>query len=236
MNIEVYQIDTDLDYDGVCFRGYDDLESLQMSKEIDSSIYVKVFEGETDCKSLEEVYTLFNLSPPIDHRGRSLSVSDVIAVKGKETKYYYCDNFGFREVSFQPKEARESHITVVMCEPDKMARVAIIGTELNDFQKAVGGGLFTPYYPFEEQVCIVCNDEGKINGMPLNRSVKKDGKVVEIIAGPFFICDCSGPNFSSLSKEQQEKYLNQFKYPEMFFRTGNEIQAVPYKPDKERER
>ena len=237
MNIEVYQIDMDLDYDGVCFRGYDDLESLQMSKETDSSrIYVNVLEGETDCKSLEDVYTLFNLSPPIDHRGRSLSVSDVIAVKDKETKYYYCDNFGFKEVSFQPKEARESHITVVMCEPDKMARVAIVGTELNDFQKAVGGGLFTPYYPFEEQVCIVCNDEGKINGMPLNRSVKKDGKVVEIIAGPFFICDCSGPNFGSLSKEQQDKYLKQFKYPEMFFKIGNEIQAIPYKPDKERER
>ena len=87
-----------------------------------------------------------------------------------------------------------------------------------------------------EEVCIVCNDEGKINGMPLNRSVKREGKVAEIIAGPFFICDSSNPNFGSLSKEQQDKYLNQFKYPEMFFRTGNEIQAIPYKPKQEKER
>ena len=29
MNIEIYQIDTDVDFDGVCFRHYDELEDLQ---------------------------------------------------------------------------------------------------------------------------------------------------------------------------------------------------------------
>lgn len=237
MKVEVYQIDTDLDYDGVCFRGYSELIDLQGTYDIDSSIYTKVFSGETGCNSLEDVYSLFNLSPPVDHRGRSMSVSDVVAiVKESGNEYFYCDNIGFKKVEFDASESRESHITVVMCEPDKLARIEVIGTELSDLQKAVGGGFIETYYPFEEEVCIVCNDEGKINGMPLNRSVKREGKVAEIIAGPFFICDSSNPNFGSLSKEQQDKYLNQFKYPEMFFRTGNEIQAIPYKPKQEKER
>lgn len=39
MNIEIYQIDTDVDFDGVCFRHYDELEDLQGTIDIDSSIY-----------------------------------------------------------------------------------------------------------------------------------------------------------------------------------------------------
>lgn len=46
-------------------------------------------------------------------------------------------------------------------------------------QKVVGG-LIEPFYPFEEQVCIVCNEESKINGMRPNRSVKNDDGVMVI--------------------------------------------------------
>lgn len=238
MNIEIYQIDTDLDDDGVCFRGYDELEDLQRTKEIDSSIYVKVFSGEVDCNSLADVYEMFNINHPSDYKGRSMSTSDVVAVvEENKKKFYYCDTVGFRGISFAFEDAREAYITVVMCQPDKLAEVVEIGTEPRDLQEAVGGGFFQTYYfSQDEEVCIVCNDEGKINGMPLNRSVKTDGKVVEILAGPFFICDCSTTNFGSLSKEQQDKYMKMFKYPEMFFKVWNEIQAIPYNPDKMREK
>jgi hypothetical protein len=33
-------------------------------------------------------------------------------------------------------------------------------------------------------------------------------------------------DFSSLSKEHQEKYQKLFEHPEIFFRVGNEIQTV----------
>lgn len=238
MNIEIYQIDTDMDYDGVCFRHYDELEDLQGTTDIDSSIYVKVFSGEVNCKDLNEVYMKFNLYQPSGYKGRSMSISDVIAIKEEnETKYYYCDSNEFIDIKFEPEETREKTITVVMCQPGKLAEVVEIGTELKDLQEAVGGGFFQTYYfSQDEEVCIVCNDEGKINGMPLNRSIKIDGKVVEILAGPFFICDCSTTNFGSLSKEQQDKYMKMFKYPELFFKAWNEIQAIPYNPDKMREK
>ena len=61
-----------------------------------------------------------------------------------------------------PEEDRTlEKIKVIVCEPGKMARVAEIGTGLEDLQRAVGGGLIETYYPFEDAVCIVCNDEGK---------------------------------------------------------------------------
>ena len=131
----------------------------------------------------------------------------------------------------------EEKIRVVYCEPGKTAKIAEIGTSLADLQQAVGG-FIEPYYPFEEAVCIVCNDEGKFNGMRPNRAVRnEDGRIEDIIFGPFFICDCSTENFGSLSDEQLQRYAEQFRYPEHFFRDINdgEIKAVRYDPTKGRD-
>ena len=51
----------------------------------------------------------------------------------------------------------EKKIKVVLLEPGKLARTAEIDASLAEMQKVVGG-LIEPFYPFEEQVCIVCND------------------------------------------------------------------------------
>ena len=100
----------------------------------------------------------------------------------------------------------EKMIKVVMLEPGKLARAAEIDASLAGMQKTVGG-LIEPFYPFEEQVYIVCNEESKINGMRPNRSVKNDdGVMVDFIFGPAFICDCRGENLDSLSDEQIEKF------------------------------
>ena len=133
---------------------------------------------------------------------------------------------------------QSNKINVVLCEPGKQARTATIEASLERYQKIVGGYI-EAYYPFEEPVCIVCNEEGKITGLPLNRAVYADpnrGEMLDIIAGTFFICDRSGENFGSLSSEQLRRYTEQFKYPERFFRMDNEIRAVPFLPEKDRER
>ena len=127
--------------------------------------------------------------------------------------------------------SEEKKIKVVLLEPGKLARTAEIGTSIEDLQNAVDG-LIEPFYPFEEQVCIVCNDEGKINGLPLNRAIRdaETHEIVDAIAGTFFICDCSGKSLDSLSKEQQKRYLEKYRFPERFFRTRDGIESVPYKP------
>ena len=233
MKIELYQIDENSDFEGVKFASLSTLYKIDTP--VDPEIYKKAYEGEVDCHSLEEIFAMFNQEPPADCKGHSMSVSDVVAVIGDETEYYYCDTSSFEKIEFDASKAIENKITVVMCEPDKLAYVTQIENNLEGLQGAVGG-LVETYYPFPEEVCIVSNDEGKINGMQLNRSIVREGKIIEIMAGPFFICDCSAMHFKSLSKEQQDKYMQMFKYPELFFRAGNEIQAIPFNPDKQRYR
>lgn len=130
----------------------------------------------------------------------------------------------------------EKMIKVVLLEPGKLARAVEIDASLAGMQKVVGG-LIEPFYPFEEQVCIVCNEESKINGMRPNRSVKNDdGVMVDFIFGPAFICDCRGENLDSLSDEQIDRYGKMFRYPEHLARVNDTLFGIPYRPQPEQER
>lgn len=164
MDIKLYQINQNRDEkrrallstEALARRGFD-------PKVIDSSIYDCVFEGTVNCSDLEEVYTLFNVDPPEDFQGHSMSVSDVV-VEGRTA--FFCDSIGFRQVTFDESTARplRREIHVVLLEPGKLARPASIDASLESYQKIVGG-MIEAFYPFEEPVCIVCNEEGKLDGL-----------------------------------------------------------------------
>lgn len=125
---------------------------------------------------------------------------------------------------------KEERIRVVLLQPGQLSKITEIDASLEGMQKTVGG-LIEPFYPFEEEVCMVVNDEGKLGGMRPNRAVYgENNEMLDIICGSAFICDCSGENFASLNEEQLARYAKQFRYPEQFFRIGDEIKAVPYKP------
>ena len=112
---------------------------------------------------------------------------------------------------------------VVMVEPGQYARIAEIEDTLEAKQKAVGG-LITAAYPWVEPVCIVANDEGLLNGMPLNRNMEDD----QVIAGPFFVCGLSADNFCSLTDEQAERYQKMFLRPSLFVETAAAIMQIEY--------
>ena len=115
---------------------------------------------------------------------------------------------------------------VLYVEPGRKARITTIKNDLESLQKMVGGYI-EAVYPYEDPVAIVCNEEGKINGMELNRALRDDsGKIYDILAGPFLVVGLGEEDFDSLSKEHQEKYQKLFEHPEMFFRIGNKIQAA----------
>lgn len=241
MKINIYQINMGRDDKRLAFMGADDLERLSGSSEIDSSIYDCVFKGDVEAGNLEDIYYIFNNEHPEGYRGRSLSVSDIVEVTESnvvDPGFYFCDTVGFTSVRFEPDKVQplipKKTMTVVLVEPGKLARTAQIGTELADMQKVVGGDI-EPFYPYEEEVCLVCDDEGKINGKALNRAVyDKEGQMIEIMAGTFFICDCSGERFAGLSKEQQERYVKKFKYPENFIKLNDNIVAIKYDPNRNR--
>ena len=125
-----------------------------------------------------------------------------------------------------------SKINVIYVEPGEMARTIEMEDELAEMQKLVGGYI-EEYMPFEDDVAIICNDEGKMNGLPLNRAVTdEDGQVMDIIAGPFFIAyaPIESEKFLSLPEELEAKYKERFDKPEQFFRTDSGIKAVKYDP------
>lgn len=86
--------------------------------------------------------------------------------------------------------------------------------------QAIVGGLIEPIYPYHEEVAIVCNEEGLINGLPFNRSVPGGyGGVF----GTFFICGLGEEDFCSLPPDLMERFKKEFKHSEILLGfDGNE--------------
>lgn len=117
-------------------------------------------------------------------------------------------------------------IQVVLCEPGKKACVSTINNTLASLQQIVGGYIES-VYPFDDSVAIICNEEGKINGLELNRALRdENSKVYDILAGTFLIVGLSEGAFTSLSSEHQEKYRKLFECPEVFLSINGEILAI----------
>lgn len=115
---------------------------------------------------------------------------------------------------------------VIMLEPNKAAYLKEIGNDLASIQEEVEGYIEI-IYPFEDQyVGLVCNEEGKINGFPLNRAIRANGKIIDVIAGNAFICDCSEDELQSLSPTLIDKYLDMFEEPERFAMVNGKIVVI----------
>ena len=114
---------------------------------------------------------------------------------------------------------------VLMVEPGKSPYAAEIESGLKSLQAAVGGDI-QAVYPYEDPVALICNEEGKLMGLPLNRALfDDDGHIYDIVSGNFLIVGLGEENFTDLSPDLMEKYGEQFKYPEKFARLAGEIIA-----------
>ncbi len=129
-------------------------------------------------------------------------------------------------------------IRVLFLSPGKKAEMRDIEPTLESMQSQ-GGGMIEEYMPFDDAAAIVCNEEGKMRGLPLNRGIKdKDGQLQDIIAGDFFICyaPIESEKFLSLPSDLEKKYKEKFELPEQVFQTENGLKTIPYEPkprDKE---
>lgn len=85
MKIKVYQLDNKLDRNRVKFMNYD---FTMKHGGIDPSAYKTVFDGDVECKGLEEIFRKFNYDRPPTLFGHSLSVSDVVEVLGDVKEQY----------------------------------------------------------------------------------------------------------------------------------------------------
>ena len=102
---------------------------------------------------------------------------------------------------------------------------------LHSLQAEVGGDIAATY-PFSDPVGLVCNDEGKLIGLELNRGLRdEDGNLYDIMAGTFLVVGLSEDSFTSLTPEQVQKYTEHFKQPEQFISLNGQIIALPAEPE-----
>lgn len=93
-------------------------------------------------------------------------------------------------------------ITMLLVEPNEHPKVIEAKTGLEDLQHLVGG-FIEVVYPFEDPVGLIVNEEGKINGLPLNRALRdENNEVYDVIAGSFLVTGLTEDSFGSLTPEQ----------------------------------
>ena len=144
---------------------------------------------------------------------------------------------GSRAFAIRNGEAQEhaapEKMTVLVVEPMKEPYVKEIDPGLHSLQAEVGGDIGAAY-PFRDPVALVCNDEGKLIGLDLNRGLRdENGELYDIMAGTFLVVGLGEEDFASLSPELAQKYMEHFRQPEQFISLGGQIIALPVEPERD---
>ena len=110
----------------------------------------------------------------------------------------------------------------LLVEPYELPKEIELDNSLEAKQKIVEGYIECVYLPNDDSVVLICNEEGKINGMKFNRDIGHD-----IIAGPFLILgdDHRNGDFKSLTDEQILKYKMRFD-KNSIIETENRINCI----------
>ena len=100
---------------------------------------------------------------------------------------------------------------VLVVEPQKPCRVQEIDG-LAAMQQIVGGDI-EAVYPFQDSAALVCNAEGKLLGLPMNRPLLDEDRLpYDIICGTFFIAGLGQEDFVSLTNEQIQRYKSLYDH------------------------
>ncbi len=106
-------------------------------------------------------------------------------------------------------------MNVLVVEPMKKPYIKDINSGLSSLQHEVGGYIEATY-PYEDLVGLICNEEGKLDGLPLNRAIyNENGEMVDIIAGTFLIVGLSEDNFAGCPTRwpiNMQSFLNRLRY------------------------
>lgn len=102
---------------------------------------------------------------------------------------------------------------VIIVKPFTNPYVANIKGDLESMQKIVGGYI-EAVYPFDdEEIALVCNEEGKINGLMPNRFLlDRNNGICDFICGDFFLCSApaDSENFESMPENLIDQYVTKF--------------------------
>ena len=121
-------------------------------------------------------------------------------------------------------------VRVIIVEGGKKPYEMELENSLAAMQRCVSGAIEVVYEPGRRDAALICNDEGKLLGLPLNRALRdEEGQIYDVIAGTFFICGApeDSDSFTSLTDEQAAYWLKRFAKPEFFVSVNGKLICVP---------
>ena len=109
----------------------------------------------------------------------------------------------------------KKQIKAIMVEPNKRPCVVDLNDDLDSLQKAVSIGApeqgLIEFVYLEDNVSILCNEEGKIIGLEPNRRLGDD-----ILCGVFYVvAENDDGELVSLTEAQQDRYSEIFREPDI---------------------
>ena len=110
---------------------------------------------------------------------------------------------------------KEEKIKVLKVEPCKTPKVVTLVNELEELQKAVSIGAdyvgLIEIIAIDDDICILCNEEGKLLGLEPNRRIGHD-----VICGVFYIVRVKDGKLQSLTDADVVKYSLEYWATESF--------------------
>lgn len=82
--------------------------------------------------------------------------------------------------------------------------------------------------PWRDSVCVICNDSGKIDGLPPNRLYRH----TDFLAGSFVVCGNGGEDFISLTDRQVFLYERLYHNPVVFLPTPHGLLPMKCTPEQ----
>ena len=113
---------------------------------------------------------------------------------------------------------------IVIVEQGRKPYEAELERDLETMQHCVSGAIEVVYEPGRRDAALICNDEGKLLGLPWNRALTDDhGVPYDIVCGTFFVAGLKKDDFASLTEQQIEKYKDKY--------SNEMILSVPKQPE-----
>ena len=108
-----------------------------------------------------------------------------------------------------------SKIRVLMCPTDRAPYITNVENSLENMQRIVGGYIESVTLSHNPPVVLICNEEGRINGLPQNHSLPSPQIFGYALAefdihGNCFLCGASGEEFADLP-EPRSQWLHSAK-------------------------
>ena len=152
---------------------------------------------------------------------RGLALKSFAGIVDRSTIRRSFDARGFKEAIEKATEIWEEiednpRIPVLVIEHLEEPYFTSMNNSLYEMQRIVHGNIDIVNCPDLKGIDIICNDEGKLFKLPLNRSLTENQKVYDVVAGNMILTGEDDGNTIGLTKKQICDAYKFFKEPEIF--------------------